>query len=227
MTLLSFITLITLQFNTSNFIFKNTYNISGTDLKEISYFLEKEYAQLTGRLKLNRQTKVKIVFCNTTDDFVLKTRANRRIGAIYKNNSIFLQPLFFLKNRKILYDVLRHELVHAILDNSAKNKIPKWFNEAFAIYVSGEMKRLKKKAILNFGTIRQLESCINSMDYRIMETSYYYLGLSMQFLINNYGEDKIISLLNNDILFEDSVKKVLGEPFETLEKKIVSYVRKF
>jgi hypothetical protein len=229
MTLFTFITLILLQFNTSTFTFKNTYNISGSDLKEISYFLEKEHDRLKSKWNIDTYNKIEVFFCSSTDDFIWKTGTNKRISALYKNNVIFLQPLNFLKGRRILFGVLRHELIHAMLDRPDKGKIPKWFNEAFSIYISNELKRVKKKSEIKFKTMAELESKINSKDYKVTETSYYYLGLTMQFLIQQYGEEKIKSLLafEKNENFEAHFKSVMGESFESIEKKITSQLSKF
>lgn len=229
MTLLSFITLLMFQFNTSAFTFKNTYNISGTDLKEISYFLETEYTRLKSKWNIYSKNKVEIFFCSSTDDFVWKTGADRRISALYKNNRIYLQPLNLLKGKKILFGVLRHELIHAMIDGLDKRNIPRWFNESFAIYISGELNRVKKKSTLKFTKMTELESCTTSKDYNVIETSYYYLGLTMQFLIQQYGEEKIKSLLieSNNESFASSFKSVMNESFESVETNIISYLSKF
>ena len=140
-----------------------------------------------------------------------------------------MQPLNLLKGKKILFGVLRHELIHAMIDGSGKGKIPKWFNESFAIYVSGELNRVKKEVPIKFKTIGELEALINSKDYRIIATSYYYLGLTMQFLVQQYGEEKIKSLLaiGKTDNFENSFKPILGEAYEAVEKKIISSLAKF
>ena len=51
----------------------------------------------------------------------------------------------------------------------------------------------------------------------------------MQFLIQKYGEEKIKSLLslNKDEVFENSFKSVLGDPFDAVGTKIISYISKF
>jgi len=214
-----------LQFSTSSFIFKNTFNIPSADLNKISYFLESEYNKLKEKWNIRQEKKIEIFFCATTDDFVWKTKSNRRTGAVYTGNKIYLQPLKFLKQRNILYDVLRHELIHAVMVGGNNKQMPKWFHEAFAIYESGEQKRIKKKVSLKFNSLAELESFSNSANYNIMETSYYYLGITMQYLITEYGEKSISSVITDrNLSFEESLFMATGESFPTFEKKIIKHL---
>lgn len=229
MTMYALLSLLLLQFSTSTFTFKNTYNIPGSDLKEISYFLETEYSHLKDRFHLNRKKKIEIFFYNSTDEFVRHTGANRRIGAIYNNNRISLQPIKLLRQRRILLDVVRHELIHALLDGDDNKKIPKWLNEAFSIFESGELNRVKKRTAIKFTSLNELESCLYSKDYKVIETSYFYLGLAMQYMIKQYGEEKVTGLINEkkDLKFELLFSEITGESFQKAENKIIKYITSF
>ena len=217
-----------LQYNSSNFTFKNVYNVPSNDIRAISYFLQSEYDSFKKKIKFKLNFKTEVIFCSSLDDFINKTSTSSNIGAIYKNKKIFLQPIEILKRKGILYNILKHELIHLIFECVNNPNIPKWFNESYAIYFSGDLDRVRKKVKIKFDSLTDIESYLKSKKYDEVQTSYYYLGLVMQYLITNYGEDRINALLvdNNNYSFRDSFEKELGEKYDNVEQKIIEYLKK-
>jgi len=218
-----------LQYNSSNFTFKNVYNVPSNDIRAISYFLQSEYDNFKKKITFKHNLKTEVIFCSSLDDFINKTKTSNKIGAIYKNKKIFLQPIEVLKRKGILYNVLKHELIHLIFDCLNNPNIPKWFNESYAVYFSGDLDRVRKKVKIKFNSLRDIESFINSKNYDEVQTSYYYLGLVMQYLITNYGEESINTLLIEDYnySFRENFEKRFNEKYDVVEKKIVEYLRKY
>lgn len=218
-----------LQFNSANFTYKNTYNVSVGDLKEISFLLQSEFDKYKEKWDIKSNPKIEIVFFKSTYDFIHYTNENRKIGGVYKNKKIFLQPINILKQKNILFSILKHELLHALFDNIENKKIPRWFNEGYAIYYSGELKRIKKNYPLKFNSLLELESKIKSNNYKEIQTAYFYLGLVIQFLSNKYGDELLNDIIrdNSNYPFEKMLETHLYTSFDTLEKEIIKYLKNF
>jgi len=227
--LIHIILLVFLQLSSSQFIFKNTYNIPSSDIKNILYFLEKESIKFKEKWNVSKREKIEVIFCESVDEFCRYTKANRRLAAFYKEDKIYLQPLKILKSKNILFQVMKHELIHALLDREGKIILPRWFNEAFTIYESGEQLRLKKKSKIKIKSLNDFNMFLSSKNYNDIETTYFYLGNVMVFLFNEYGEDKIKRIINctGKKSFEEEYNSIFGESLELSEEKIIKYLQKF
>jgi hypothetical protein len=218
-----------LQLSSSQFVFKKIYNIPSSDINNISYFLEKESIKFKDKWDISKNKKIEIIFCESVDEFCRYTKANRRLAAFYKRDKIYLQPLKILKSRNILFQVMKHELIHALLDGEDKLILPRWFNEAFTIYESGEQLRLTKKSKIKIRSLNDFNIFLNSKNYNDIETAYFYLGNIMVFLFNEYGEEKIKNIINCSAgkNFNEEYFNIFGESLELSEQKIIKYLKKF
>lgn len=52
--------------------------------------------------------------------------------------SIALQPLGLLARKGILDETLRHELTHLVVHKLGAMDVPRWFEEGFVLYLTGE-----------------------------------------------------------------------------------------
>jgi hypothetical protein len=218
-----------LQLNSSQFVFKKIYNVPSSDINSISYFLEKESVKFKDKWDISKNKKIEIIFCESVDEFCRYTKANRRLAAFYKEGKVYLQPLKILKSKNILFPVIRHELIHALLDRDDKLVLPRWFNEAFTIYESKEQPRLTKRSKIKINSLNDFDTLLNSKNYNDIETAYFYLGNTMLFLFNEYGKEKIKNIINCDAgrNFKEEYFNVFGESLEISEQKIVRYLQKF
>jgi hypothetical protein len=218
-----------LQLSSSQFIFKKIYNVPSSDLKRISYFLEKESIKFKNKWDISQNKKIEIFFCESVDEFYRYTKANRRLAAFYKDGKIYLQPLKILKSRNILFPVVKHELIHALLDRENKLILPRWFNEAFTIYEAGDQPRLTKKSKIKINSLRDFDIFLSSKNYNDIETACFYLGNTMVFLFNEYGEEKIKRIINCGAgkKFNEEYFTIFGESLELSEQKIIKYLQKF
>ena len=218
-----------LQLSSSQFVFKKIYNVPNSDIKNISYFLEKEALKFKEKWDVSKNKRIEIIFCESIDEFCRYTKANRRLAAFYKEDKIYLQPLKILKSRNILFQVMRHELIHALLDREDKIILPRWFNEAFTIYESGEQSRLTKKSKIKIKSLSDFNMFLDSKNYNDIETAYFYLGNAMVFLLNEYGEEKIKRIINCGVGrgFDEEYFNIFGETLELSGEKIIKYLQKF
>ncbi len=57
------------------------------------------------------------------------------VAAATRGSAIRIQPAGLLRSRDALLAALRHEFVHFLLQNEAKTRLPRWFEEGFALWL--------------------------------------------------------------------------------------------
>jgi hypothetical protein len=216
------------QFNSPHFIIEHPHNISTTDRDVIIGYLENKYSELENNWGLKVTDKIKINISPTVYDFVKKTHYSKEIGGLYYNGKIYLQPIPVLKRRGVLNSILSHELAHAFLNEYSKNGLPIWLNESFAVYFSNDISRLAKIGHLSLKHFDDLERLLKTENKRKNDV-YFYLGLTMQFFIDTYQQQKVALLLRsyNGINREKVFPSVLDEPVEQIEIKWKKYLERF
>ncbi len=105
-----------------------------------------------------------------------------------KGEYLFLQNKYF-KNDKEIERILRHEIAHAFTYCVAKFRRakPHWLWEGIAVYLSKENKNKERSKFHKF-----LKN-YDSMD----RDAYYECGFAVQFLIENYGKQKLLKLIKS------------------------------
>lgn len=137
---------------------------------------------------------LEIVVNETTGDFVGRTGMPPWAAAATKNNTIELQPLKILTQRRILETTLRHELVHVLIESIASGKAPRWFTEGMAVYAAGEGRLFAKQI-----AAKQLTMSTEEIDQALsaaksaneMRTAYAAAYQLVKQLIRVEGENKV------------------------------------
>lgn len=117
---------------------------------------------------------------------------------------------------------LTHEITHLFIDYQTRGNYSRWFTEGIAQYVEREITgfilggpspSLKKEEL----PIRQLEAAFDSEDYQLL--AYWRSLLAVDYLVDNFGLDRIKTLVNElykGKSFEKAFFKVYGFTPETL-----------
>ena len=89
---------------------------------------------------------IDIVIFAATGDFTSTTGLPWWSASCAKGGSIYLQPVRTLKSRGILSEVIRHETALVFIKRLSGDKEPPvWLAEGLAVYLSGEIERLKSQ----------------------------------------------------------------------------------
>jgi len=102
--------------------------------------------------------KIRVRTWETAAEFI---RASGQPGWVAANNdgrTIQLQPLSTLKRKGILNSTLRHELIHLVVHRLRAPQVPRWFEEGFVLYLTGEQPTVDAAAAL---PVRSLEESIS------------------------------------------------------------------
>src|SRR3989338_8567279 len=150
-------------------------------------------------------------------------------NASYDNEIDILHPAAFEKEEFL--PVLKHEIIHLFTDELAKESaVPKWLNEDFSSFISGQYKNIKKQRIYieqNFceklGTPKEWNEHSNYNAYQIS-------ALFIQFLIENNSLDKLkqlISSLDKNYYypnFQKIFQEIFNKDIEDAEKEFVAQI---
>jgi len=141
-------------------------------------------------------------------------------------------PLIVLKSPLLapqanFRDTLKHEMSHIILlDLFAGREVPRWINEGFAMYESGEL-RVNHYAVVASAAVRGELLPLDQLDYAFyskgskLDLAYaqsYYL---MNYIIGEYGPDKFKAFVLNFIGshdLEQAVEETFGIDYDSFEK---------
>ncbi|HEY8204017.1 MAG TPA: SpoIID/LytB domain-containing protein [Pyrinomonadaceae bacterium] len=134
----------------------------------------------------------------STGDFVGRTGQPWWAAAATKGNKIELQPVAILKRRGVLNTTLKHELAHVIIDVVSRNRAPRWLEEGFAIYLSGEgaiYSRARRGALSDEELEKRLEHPRSQAD---MRASYADAYLRVNEMVRSQGEASVWKKLARD-----------------------------
>jgi len=215
---------------TDHFIIKYENGNASVDVQHVAEILEASYIMLTTKYHLPiPQNKIDVRIYASTPYYTQAVKVKWWFGAIYQRGTIHLQPPAILQKRGILETTLTHELVHAFLDNASLNGLPLWLNESAAVYFSGEMNRLKIPTSPGVRHFHDLERKIRTARSKTeLDKTYYLLGLTMKFFIEEYGEGSVQALLNSfeqPQVIENVFNYALGEDYQTVERKWFQHVQ--
>lgn len=93
----------------------------------------------------------------STGDFTARTGQPWWAAAATKGNRIEFQPLGLLKRRGVLWNTLRHELAHTVIDVVSRKRAPRWLEEGFALYLAGEGRTITRYLSRSAHSTEELE----------------------------------------------------------------------
>jgi stage II sporulation protein D len=82
--------------------------------------------------------KIQVRTWETTEEFIRASGQPGWVAASNDGQTIQLQPLRVLKRKGILASTLRHELTHLVVRRLRAPEVPRWFEEGFVLYLTGE-----------------------------------------------------------------------------------------
>ena len=180
----------------SHFRVVHPQTLGTRDVEYVLSLLESTRSELLRRVSAAgvqpRFPNLEIVINETTGDFVGRTGMPAWAAAATRRNTVELQPLKLLKQRRILETTLRHELVHVLIDVIGGGQTPRWLTEGMAVYVAGEGRLIESRQQVNSlspPTVEQaLASAKSTADMRNAYAAAYNL---VKQLIRGEGEQKV------------------------------------
>ena len=210
----------------------------GKDFDYLKNDVVSAYKEIGGYFQ-NAPKNITVRVHKTKKDFNKQLRRNTQdweiANASYDNEIDILHPAAFEKEsshrKEEFLPVLKHEIIHLFTDELAKESaVPKWLNEDFSSFISGQYKNIKKQRIYieqNFceklGTPKEWNEHSNYNAYQIS-------ALFIQFLIENNSLDKLkqlISSLDKNYYypnFQKIFQEIFNKDIEDAEKEFVAQI---
>ena len=179
---------------TSHFRLVHPQTIETREVENVLGLLESTRSDLLRRVSAaglqTRFPDLEIVINETTGDFVGRTGMPPWAAAATKGNTVELQPLKLLKQRRILETTLRHELVHVLIDALGGGQTPRWLTEGMAAYVAGEGRLIEPRInSMSPPTVEQaLASAKSASEMRNAYAAAYNL---VKQIVRRDGENKV------------------------------------
>lgn len=92
--------------------------------------------------------RVRVTTWSKTEDFIRATGQPGWMAATSDGLSIALQPLDLLARKGILNQTLRHELTHLVVHKLSAKGVPRWFEEGWVLYLTGERIETQPTALM-------------------------------------------------------------------------------
>jgi hypothetical protein len=117
------------------------FNLETSEAADAAYIpaLARALAEAQSRSGLNSRAAIAVRAYRSTPAFRDATLAPGGVAAFTEGDLIALQPLRVLRARKLLACTLRHEFLHALVEEQATAQTPLWLREGLVEAWSGEV----------------------------------------------------------------------------------------
>ncbi|MGN0025800.1 MAG: peptidase MA family metallohydrolase [Clostridium sp.] len=206
-----------------NYYSTKTDKESLDDLKEQ---LESNYERISKDLQVTLDEKIKVTIYPNIGDFHkaigMENAEDWLVGMARNNEILMVSPLNpgSVHTYETLMKVIVHEYTHILVGNINYNT-DVYLNEGIAVFEANQIDDNTKYYLKEAIRLNKLPS-IDEMkkNYSGLEQPYIVSGGFVDFIINDYGYDIIIKLIENP----DDIELITGETKEELVAKWKEYI---
>jgi len=197
--------------------------------QKVADYLQGEYKFISEQLGLDLKKKLVVRIYDSIGKYVSKTNQRKAWrGAVYRMGVLHMQPVEALETRKIFEQSLLYELSLAILEQTSGKGCPRWLQESYAVYHSGEMANLTLPVGTKLAAFSDLDQDIQQYPNPPQRDDVHYiLGATMKFFVEQYGESKtfgVFKVFNGLTPLETVFKKQFGQEFHTIERTWANFI---
>ena len=209
---------------TTHFDVKYEKAVPEADARKVAEFLQEDYKYLGEKIGADLRTPMEVRIYGNVGRFQAESRQKKAWrGGIYQRGVLHLQPVTALVQRDIFERTLSYELAMGVLDPVVRNGCPRWLQESFAVYHSGEMAALSPPVGARLASFSDLDQDIQHYpEPPQRDDVHFILGQTMKFLVDKGGEEKAFSLFrqfNGTNTVEKVFKNTFGVEYAAIEKE--------
>jgi stage II sporulation protein D len=130
------------------------------------------------------------------------------IAASSRGQTIRLQPPELLRERRVLEQTLRHELLHQLIESHAHDGLPVWFREGLVLYLANDA--TSHSAVSQASDLEQVLT--HPRDRQEMEAGYSAAKVQVAALVNGNGRDTVMGWLLRGLPSDIAVKTKMPHP---------------
>jgi hypothetical protein len=149
-------------------------------------------AEAESRSGLSPAGAITVRAYRSTPAFRDATLAPGWVAAFTEGDSIAVQPLRILAARKLLAGTLRHEFLHALVEERATVHTPLWLREGLVKAWSGDAARETKPSLTLEQVEQQLAHATNEAE---SEAAHRAAGWYAQQLLDRFGRAQLVGWL--------------------------------
>ena len=204
----------------------------------LSYLLE-AYLDIGKKFRYYPLSEIVVILYNP-DQFAKVTGSNGFVAGLY-DGKIRVKSSHRLSNDNFMRKVLWHEYTHVVIRYLTNDGCPFWLNEGLAQSFSGPVSKIDLAMLSNLDLESHLFQLKNMENFRgvrqvpdhyikygkSMEIAYIKSVLTTNYMINYYGMDKclkILNLLSRKKSVEQSVESVLGISIDQLDNDVLERI---
>jgi hypothetical protein len=118
------------------------------------------------------------------------------VAAFTEGNNIAVQPLHILAARKLLEGTLRHEFLHALVEEQANANTPLWLREGLVEAWSGDARRERKPTL----TLELVEKKLaHAGSEAESEEAHRAAGYYVQLLLDRFGREQVVAWMRSGV----------------------------
>jgi predicted glycosyl hydrolase (DUF1957 family) len=118
------------------------------------------------------------------------------VAAFTEGDQIALQPLRILSARKLLAGTLRHEFLHALVEEQATAHTPLWLREGLVEVWSGDALRQQKPLLTSDQVNDKLAHTTSEAE---SEAAHRAAGWYARQLLDHYGRAQVLDWLRSGV----------------------------
>jgi len=203
--------------------------VTEENAKKTADFLQTEYKFISDQVGVDLKKKLDVRIYETVGKYLAKTNQRKPLrGAIYWRGALHMQPVDALVIRNIFEESLSYELALAILSQTSGKGCPRWLQEAYAVYHSGEMANYTPPIGTKLAAFSDLDQDIQQYPNPPQRNDVHFiLGASMKFFVEQYGEAKafgVFKVFNGMTSLEEVFKKHFKQEFRTIERTWSNFI---
>jgi stage II sporulation protein D len=158
--------------------------------------LARALAEAENRSGLSPHAAIALRAYRSTPAFRDATQAPGWVAAFTEGNRIALQPLRILAARKLLEATLRHELLHALVEEQATAQTPLWLREGLVEAWSGELRQGPKPTLTPELVIQKLAYAASEAE---SEAAHRAAGWYARQLLDRFGRAQVLEWLRSGV----------------------------
>lgn len=168
-------------------------------------------------------------------DFYRKMKVPKWTNAIYLHSRIIIPiKTTELSYREELRRAIRHELVHAFIDNSSQGKCPGWLDEGLAQLLEGPehpvLRAALQKWVRNNGAIpfKHLKSGFTKLPSKMVPAAYAQSLYAVKYLLANKNPEALQKLfleIRSGETFSAAFRETFGRSVPAFEQELRGQLR--
>jgi Peptidase MA superfamily len=199
-------------------------------LEKVGRSLELFYSKLSKHLSFELKNPLVVLIYPDLQSFHkainLKEKTDWVVGAASYNKLMFVSPLNPGKAHDFDSVVLaaNHELVHTMLLNMSKNKLPRWFDEGIAYFFAGQLDKNQFSRVKELVRNKKQPTWAALAEFSSVEFGdqfgYPFSASAVNYLVSEFGYKK----LSSAALDYQQIESIYGHSLISLEERWLKWI---